>query len=131
MKFPESLTILLVEDDPLIQDMITDCLSLHGCHLEVAADGREGIERFRTNRFDLVITDWAMPSMDGEEFARTIKAWAPNQPVLMLSGYGATRFGGTGPTPQVDKILKKPVQLDELLAVIADLIQRKRSGHNA
>lgn len=131
MKFPEKSTILLVEDDPLLQDLITDCLSHYGCRLEVAGNGREGIERFQPDHFDLVITDRAMPAMDGEELARTIKAHAPDQPVLMLTGYGALRHEGHPPPFNVDKILRKPVQLEELIEVVIELIERKRSTPNA
>ena len=72
---------------------------------------------------DCVLTDLGMPEMVGWEVARRIKARRPDLPVVLLTGWGEQVAGGAGAEDGsvVDRIVGKPVRLDELLTVIADL----------
>jgi CheY-like chemotaxis protein len=83
-----------------------------------ASNGREALERFREGRFDLVITDYSMPEMRGDELAANVKHLAPSQPVLMLSGT-AELLGGLG--MPADAFLGKPFTLVDLREAIARL----------
>ena len=109
-----SLTILLVEDDPMIREVLNEYLTEEGHAVVVASDGEEGLERFSLQPFDLVLTDKAMPRMSGDQMAANIKRRSPCQPVLMMSGFGEMMHASGEARNGVDYILSKPVSLDQL-----------------
>ncbi|OGG56204.1 MAG: hypothetical protein A3F84_16430 [Candidatus Handelsmanbacteria bacterium RIFCSPLOWO2_12_FULL_64_10] len=117
------LRVLIVDDDPAIGELIAEYLASDGHTAERAASGREGLEKFRGERFDLVVTDRAMPEMSGDQMAVAAKQIAPGVPVLMLTGFGdMMQVSGERPR-DVDFILGKPVthaRLREVLAKVGD-----------
>jgi two-component system, NarL family, capsular synthesis sensor histidine kinase RcsC len=110
--------ILLTDDQPEVRDTIRMMLDLDEHIVAEAANGREALELFMPNRFDLVMTDYAMPGMQGDELARNIKQLAPSQPVLMVTGSAQPSGGLAG---AADAILAKPFSLQELRCAIAGL----------
>jgi len=119
---PEKLHALVVDDEQASRDVIAGYLTADGHTLETAHDGADGLERFRAGRFDLVITDCAMPVMDGETFAMKVKQLAPQTPVIMLSGLG----GEDGPDlGGVDRRIRKPLGLPEWRRALATVVERK------
>lgn len=80
--------ILLVEDEDMVRAVAERALSRAGYQVVTASDGDEGLERVREGgKFDLVVSDVVMPSMDGPAMAREIRKLAPRLPVLFMSGY--------------------------------------------
>ena len=73
-------SILLVEDDPAVRESIRLLLSIDRHTVTEAANGREALHIFTGSRYDLVITDYLMPEMLGDELAQNIKNLAPTQP---------------------------------------------------
>jgi len=83
-----------------------------------ATDGRDGFEKFKSGSFDLVITDRAMPRMNGDQLAAAVKEISPGTPVIMLTGFGDI-MDVTGETvPGVDRFLSKPVSVQALREVL-------------
>src|SRR5262249_24375448 len=87
------LSILLVDDDPLLIQSLQDILESDGHAVTSADGGEEGIARFSSalaagQRYDAVITDLGMPYVDGRKVATAIKTASPATPVLMLTGWG-------------------------------------------
>lgn len=113
------LRILLVEDKPLVREVIREHLLRQGHHVETAADGKQGLDRFLAGRYDLVITDLAMPVMSGEQLAMEIKRIAPNKPIILLTGFGDPRLAQSAYTELVDHVLIKPVTHYALRQAIA------------
>jgi CheY-like chemotaxis protein len=111
--------ILLVDDQRAVRDAINLLLSLDAHTVTQAADGVEAVALYSPGKFDLVITDFEMPQMRGDELAARIKAESPAQPVLMITAYAEQLADGDSP---VDAILDKPFQLDDLRRLIADLL---------
>ena len=111
--------ILLVEDQPAVRGSIALLLSLDEHTVAEAADGVEGFALFQPGKFDLVITDFDMPRMNGNELARKIKQACPSQPVLMITAY-AERLGDSD--NPVDAMLNKPFQLNDLRRAMAKLL---------
>jgi DNA-binding response OmpR family regulator len=113
------LRVLVVDDDPMIREVISAYLSEDGYSVELAANGREGLEKFCAGKFDLVLTDRTMPEMDGDQLAKEIKKRKPKVPVVLLTGHG-DMMAATGEKPQgVDIVMSKPftmVGLQETLA---------------
>ncbi len=113
------LTVLVVEDDPDVRLLITTYLAGAGHTVVSAADGVGGLERFEHGRFDLVVTDLAMPNMPGDRFASSLKRVAPDTPILMLTGFGDMMDTVRDEPPPVDAVLTKPVSKDQLLEEVA------------
>ena len=114
-----SLHVLVLDDDPVICELIVEYLATDGHTAEVATSGREGLEKFRAGGFDLVVTDRAMPEMSGDQIAAAAKQIAPHVPVAMLTGFG-DMMQASGEKPRdVDFLVGKPVTQAKLRAVLA------------
>jgi CheY-like chemotaxis protein len=111
--------ILLVDDQRAVRDAISLLLSLDHHTVVPAGNGVEALELFAEQPFDLVITDFEMPLMRGDELASRIKQTARSQPVLMITAYTERLDESDNP---VDAVLTKPFQLEELRQAIASLL---------
>lgn len=118
-----SLKILLVEDEPLVRDVIEAYLSEDTHRVQCAANGREGLEKFKAGSFDLVLTDRAMPEMNGDRLALEIKRLSPQTPVLLLTGF--SDLTGKNNQPEgVDLVVGKPFTMNSLREGIAKVISK-------
>jgi signal transduction histidine kinase len=81
------LRVLVVDDHPAIREIVSAYLAEDRHVVATASSAREAMEKFCTERFDLVITDRAMPEMNGNELAALIKQLQPREPVIMLTGF--------------------------------------------
>jgi len=111
--------ILLVDDDPGVRGSIKVLLSIDRHTVTEAANGHEALQLFTGSRYDLVITDYFMPEMLGEELAENIKNIAPAQPILMVTAYLEKLVNGGG---LAETVLGKPFSVDDLRRAIAKLI---------
>lgn len=119
-----SLRILVVEDEPLVREVLSVYLMEDKHEIVTANDGRQGLERFKTGAFDLVLTDRAMPEMNGDALAMEIKRLRPEQPVILLTGFGDL-MAGSGEQPEgVDLIVSKPFTLSTLRSAIEKVVGR-------
>jgi len=122
----QRLSILLVDDDPLLIKSLRDILEGDG-HLVTAADGgQRGIEMFTTalaqaRPFDVVITDLGMPHVDGRKVAVAIGAASPSTPVILLTGWGKRLLAENDRPAHVFRVLSKPPKLQELRTVLASV----------
>jgi DNA-binding NarL/FixJ family response regulator len=82
----KTLRILVVDDDRLFREMLADLLQGNGHDVTTAGDGAEGLHKFRSSAFDVVITDLEMPRLSGEELAAAVKACSPGTVVVAVSG---------------------------------------------
>jgi signal transduction histidine kinase len=117
-----SLNVLIVDDEPRVLEVVSAYLRCDGHSVSTAASGREALEKFRRNQFDLVVLDRVMPEMSGDQTARFIKQVNARIPVIMLTGFGALiEVSGSQPAA-VDVVLSKPVTLDALRKTIGKLL---------
>lgn len=116
--FPQR-RILVVDDEPFVCDAVKMMLMFDGHLVETASNGKDALEMFDKGKFDLVITDFAMPNMKGDELAATIKARAPGQPVVMITAYAEMLQSSGNPLPGVDFVISKPFLLENLREAIA------------
>ncbi len=110
---------LVVDDDPQVREMIRDILSNVGHKVVVAVDGSDGVEKFKADpSIDLVITDLAMPKLNGLQLARVCKTLRPSVPVVMLTGWGVLLTEDELAEHGVDEVLSKPVRMDQVLGAV-------------
>ena len=118
-KAKRSLHILVVDDDPMVRDVIVEYLQYEAHSIATAGDGVEGWEKFRTGHFDLVITDRAMPKLNGDGLAAAVKEQQVGTPVILLTGFGEF-MNASGELPKgVDYVMSKPFTLNVLRQAIA------------
>ena len=122
------LRILVVDDHPAIREIVSAYLAEDRHLVATASSAREAMERFCTERFDLVITDRAMPEVNGNELAGMIKELQPREPVIMLTGFADLMLEGDHSTENVDLVLSKPARLDDLRKAIATVMPREPSA---
>ncbi|MCE9518904.1 MAG: response regulator, partial [Verrucomicrobia bacterium] len=115
------LNILVVDDEPQICDVISAYLGVDGHHVETASGGMSGLQRFLDGRFDLVITDQAMPGMSGDQMAVAIKQFSPEIPVILLSGFNSP--GVNEPLPGISAMACKPITMFTLRETINKVVQ--------
>lgn len=94
-------------------------LNFDGHSVETANSGKDALAIFDQAKFDLVITDFAMPNMKGDELAAAIKARAPKQPVVMITAYAEMLQSSGNPLTGVDFVISKPFLLENLREAIA------------
>ena len=117
-----SLHVLVVDDETMVRDVVTKYLTADGHTVETATNGREGLEKFHSGRFHLVITDRAMPDMGGVQLAALIKQLAPKMPIIMLTGFGDI-MAAQGTMPEgVDFLLSKPITLTAFREALAKFL---------
>ena len=110
--------ILLVEDEGLVRELVGRLLARDEHTVVHANNGVEALSLFTRGQFDLVMTDFEIPFMKGNELAARIKQLAPWQPILMITGHGKR----PGPDNPVDAVLNKPFDLDQLRTAMAKLL---------
>lgn len=115
---PLGKRILLVDDERAVRDMIRELLN-HDEHTVIEANnGAEALRLFAQDRFDVVLTDCFMPFIKGTELATSIRRLSPDQPILMITGYGVK----TGPHNPVDGVLRKPFDIGALRSALAEVL---------
>ncbi len=110
--------ILLVEDERVVREAIGRLLARDEHTVVEANNGAEAFCLFTRGQFDLVMTDFEIPFLKGNELAARIKQLAPGQPILMITGHAKR----PGPNNPVDAVLSKPVNLEQLRKAMAKLL---------
>lgn len=112
-------TILIVDDDELLCDMIAALLELDGHAVTIAHDGSAGLECCRAQRFDCILLDLVMPRMDGLRFMRSIAAELPEHPpIIVMSASVTAAIAEEGRDYGVRSTIRKPVDAEGLRAAI-------------
>ena len=116
-------TILVVDDDRKITDMLRRTLIYEGYRVVTAADGEEALVKAQSERPDLVVLDWLMPRLNGLETAKLLRETSPLS-ILMLTARDAVEHRVEGLDSGADDYLVKPFAPEELLARIRALLRR-------
>ena len=122
-----NLSILLVDDDSAVCDSMRMLLEMDGYAVETRGSAREAIEAITgepARRFDLVITDLAMPDGDGYRVAAAVREASPDTPVILLTGWGQQISADPKQAALVNEVLGKPARLSELRKAIDRCLKR-------
>ncbi len=116
-----SRRILIVDDEEMVCNTLKMVLSLDRHEVTTATSGQEGLALFQSGQFDLVITDYRMPDLKGDQLAAAIRGLKPNQRILMITAYGESLLLSGDSPLAVDRVLSKPFELQELRDVVHQL----------
>ena len=121
---PKAKRVLVIDDQPIVTDLLVTVLERLNYKSKVAPCGREGVEMFEKDGFDLVITDLGMPDISGWEVSKTIKQKNPHVPVIVITGWGVDPDPDKMKDSKVDFVINKPFQIDQLEKIIKDLMEK-------
>jgi len=121
-------TVLVVDDEPGVRDLLSDALRIAGYDAETASNGNEAFEVLRRRRADLCIVDINMPTMNGFEFLRKLREHDTSTPVLLLSARDSNEDVAQGLRFGADDYVRKPFSLEELLLRVQAIL--RRSNHD-
>jgi len=116
-------TILVIDDDEMIRQVLRRVLVLHGYGVHEAADGEEGLEKIGKLAPDLVVTDVSMPKKDGLSVIRELRSLGNGRPIVALAKLGdktledALNLGA-------DRVVGKPFRLKTFLKVVEEVLER-------
>src|SRR3954462_14104691 len=116
--------ILIIDDEKAIRKTLTEILSFEGYKLEEAADGEEGLKRFKEKAFDVVLCDIKMPKIDGIDFLQKAVETNPDIPIIMISGHGNIETAVEAVKKGAYDFIQKPPDLNRLLITIRNAMER-------
>lgn len=114
----KSLVVLYVEDEEEVREALARYLRRRFAKVDTAENGQEGLEKFKQNHYDIVITDVRMPIMDGLEMAKKIKEITEDMPVIVVTAFNETDYFMRAIEIGIDRYVKKPVDTDVLFDAI-------------
>jgi CheY-like chemotaxis protein len=123
--------ILVADDDRTIQKIVSKFLGFMGFEVALAGNGIEALAAFLESSFDLVLTDFQMPAMDGLSLARHIKARSPGTPVILLTGSDRETVRKQVERAVVDSIIFKPFRLKDLRRTVHGALASREQEHGS
>ncbi len=125
---PLVLRCLVVDDEETVGAVLGDTIEALGHRAVVVHDGRSAVELVRTERFDVVFTDLAMPGVSGWQVASAVKASAPDVPVFLVTGFGVEVSPEEQKANGVDGLYAKPLGIEDMMNALA-LVAKSRTAH--
>jgi CheY-like chemotaxis protein len=122
----QPLRILMVDDDPVLIQSLSDVLARDGHAVTTASGGQMGIDKFleahdSAEPFDIVITDLGMPQVDGRKVAEAVRSVAPETPVILLTGWSQHAPSSAAASSAINLVLSKPPTIGELRTALIQL----------
>lgn len=121
------MRILVIEDEKGIANFIRDGLVEEYYAVDVATEGRLGLEMALTNNYDLLLVDWMLPALSGIEIVKQVRKEKPDLPIIFLTAKDTVQDAVFGLETGANDYIRKPFQFDELLARIKVQLRPKNS----
>ena len=119
-------SILFVDDEPMIRQLLTDVLGDSGYTVETVSNGEEAVIKLRDVRYDFVITDLMMPGMSGIQVLETVKELDPETEVVVMTGYASLNTAIECMKLGAADYLNKPINIDEIRIILTRMVEKKR-----
>ncbi|MCL4148200.1 UNVERIFIED_CONTAM: hypothetical protein GTU68_007991 [Idotea baltica] len=119
--------LLLIEDEEAIRQGLIDVFIYHGYEVDFAADGREGLEKALTGKFDLILLDVMLPTLDGFSICNQIREKNREQAIIMLTAKSSDEDIIEGLTMGADDYVAKPFSVTQLLLRVQAVLRRSAS----
>ncbi len=117
-------SILIIDDEKAIRKTLCEILTFEGYKVDEAADGEEGLKKFKEKTFDIVLCDIKMPKIDGLEFLQKAGESNPDVPIIMISGHGNIETAVEAVKKGAYDFIQKPPDLNRLLITIRNGMER-------
>ena len=121
------MRILIIEDEKGIANFIRDGLVEEYYAVDVANEGREGLQMALVNDYDLLLVDWMLPSLSGIEIVKQVRKEKPDLPIIFLTAKDTVQDAVFGLETGANDYIRKPFQFEELLARIKVQLRPKNS----
>lgn len=125
MKADLKATILYAEDDEALSFLTIDSLGMHGFKLDHFVNGKQALQAFKKNKYDLCIFDVMLPEMDGLDIARQVRMTNQQIPIIFLTAKGLKEDRIEGLKTGADDYMTKPYSIEELILKIEVFLKRK------
>lgn len=122
-----SARILVIDDEDSVRDILSRMLKANGHQVIAVSDGQEGINHFKAEAFDLVLTDLGMPRVSGWEVGKAVKKINPGVPVAMITGWGMELNREKMSENGIDMMISKPFNLEQVVRLVSEAIELKRN----
>jgi DNA-binding response OmpR family regulator len=119
--------ILVVDDEPVARQSLTDILKLEGYSVASAPNGHAAVEHVRTHPVDLMIVDLRMPGMDGLEVVQVVNQISPETEVILLTAFGSTETAIQALRLRIHDYLLKPASPSQVMASVKKGLARRSS----
>jgi DNA-binding NtrC family response regulator len=117
--------IHIIDDEPIIHEVLGDLLTSEGYEVEISSGGKEALKKFDSQSYDLVLLDLLMPGMDGIEVLEHIKRRDPEAQVIIITAYASVESAISAMKSGAFDYVQKPFKHDELLLTIKRAIEHK------
>jgi len=118
--------ILVVDDDSLLRDFLSETLNRSGYGVDLASTGGEALEKIRKEDYDIILSDVRMPNMDGMELLKTTKDFLPDAKVVMMTAYGTVQNAVEAMKLGAFDYVMKPFSIDEIELVLKRALEHKQ-----
>lgn len=119
--------ILIVDDDEMVREVLSDVLRKEGGHItDVAIDGLEGLKKVKDHEYDMVFTDLSMPGLSGIDLLKEVKRIDPTLPVVMITAYSTIDIAITAMKEGARDFITKPFHIEKITSTAARILGEKR-----
>jgi DNA-binding NtrC family response regulator len=116
--------ILIIDDEKSIRKTLTEILTYEGYKIDEAADGEEGLKKFKEKTYDLILCDIKMPKLDGIEFLEKAKQINPDVPIIIISGHGNIETAVEAVKKGAYDYISKPPDLNRMLITLRNAMDK-------
>ena len=117
-------SILVVDDEPAVRDLLVEILESEGYEVTVAGNGEEALSYFDSRNFKAVFTDVGMPGMSGWELARAIRERDLEIPLAVITGWGEAVSSAEQETAKIDWVVTKPFSIERIAQIAVEVAER-------
>lgn len=118
--------IHIIDDEPIIHEVLGDLLTSEGYAVEISSRGKEALEKYAAEEFDLTLLDLLMPGMDGIEVLNRLKKIKPDAVVVIITAYASVESAISAMKTGAFDYIQKPFKHDELIMTIQRALEHKR-----
>ena len=119
-------SILVVEDDQLVRESLSEVLGLEGYNVQVAGGGKEGFDKLNTKSFDLALVDLRLPDMSGIDILKQAKERFPDLELIMMTGFGTVETAVETMKMGARDYVTKPINDDEIKIMVRRILDTKK-----
>jgi len=121
------MKILVVDDEEGARELFNTILTDEGYEVTLAINGEDGLTRFKTTPFDLVVTDIKMPGMDGLQLLQEIRRTGSTADVIMVTAYGEVESYLKAMSLGAAEYINKPIRIKELKRIVHKVLNERKT----